>query len=696
MALANLQHWLQRRAACALAHRQLLMLTGELPWAYEQISSLFTLLPSSASSCWLGSKPLDIAVNTHRSLPLYRQTLGQEFDVAVYNAFDGLRPNAILAIAGTVKRGGVLIILAPEPSHWPYHNSVTTPHFLSYGFTMHRSAFTQHWLKQLNDDTNVAWLQKNNASLPVSIAEACSEFEHPRFNNNDQLAAWHKIIDEVENGRQLCAITAPRGRGKSALLALLALHWQASGKTVWLTSSAHQSQNVFYSIIEKYRATINTPEPEIRWLALDHPDLNTMRPDVLLIDEAAAIPLPVLNTLIATHNQCVLSTTTMGFEGSGLGFIHRFLTPLKRADKLVEVKLEQPLRWFNNDPLESVLTKTLLPGSLPPDISHQDSPQADTQLPPPPCAADIVHQLIKACELTATHRDAVFTLLSSAHYQTSPDDLVRFHDAPDTLLLLTWADSELVGAIAINIEGGRTLKPLAHAIADGTRRVSGHLGAQSLGLLTGESELVLQSYWRISRIAVRDTYRRHGVARAMLKKLEELAQKANIDWLATSFGNAPHLLYFWQQVGFKQVKQGEKTDKASGQTSAFALKPLTQKAERQLFCLEELYRFDTSSHNSDNKNYSSWVQNVVKRRLQGYLNQSRTRQQTGNTLAYLTSRLSQSVLADMPLFSAFYITHLSMTQLIDTKSLNGRKEFETLIRAELTRHSSVLYKAINS
>ena len=347
MALANLQRWLQRHSYVPRAHRQLLLLSGDEQWVTQQITELGFAGGVSAESCWLGTKPDPLRVAIHRELPLFRQLLGQEFDVAVYNGFDGLRPNALLAIAGTIKRGGTLIMLLPELSDWPAHPSVTHPHFLSYGSTLSRSAFTESWLAQLLDDSNVARYSRDTIYLPLAQAKAeeTGTFAHPRFNSQDQRLAWQKIIQLDDTDPRHCVITAPRGRGKSALLALLAWHWHQQGKTVWLTSPVQHSQQVFYETLKQYCEPDFAARETIVWLAPDNPALNHGEPDILLIDEAAGFPLPVLNTLVDTHRRCILSTTTMGFEGSGLGFTHRFVEPGKNAGMLTEITLTTPLRW---------------------------------------------------------------------------------------------------------------------------------------------------------------------------------------------------------------------------------------------------------------------------------------------------------------------------------------------------------------
>ncbi|QPG04879.1 tRNA(Met) cytidine acetyltransferase [Salinimonas marina] len=680
MALANLQRWLQRHSFVPQAHRQLLLLSGEKQWVMQQITALGLAETLPGESCWLGTKPTHLCVSKHRELPLFRQLLGQEFEVAIFNGFDGLRPNALLAIAGTVKRGGTLIMLLPDIADWPAHPSVTQPHFLSYGSNLSHSAFTKSWLAQLIDDPAVARFSRETVQLPVVQANISKvdTFVHPQFHSPDQLQAWHQVIKISDTDTRHCVITAPRGRGKSALLALLAWYWHQQGKTVWLTSPVQHSQQVFYETLTRYSDAGFAARESIVWLAPDNPALVHDRPDILLIDEAAGLPLPVLNTLVDTHQRCILSTTTMGFEGSGLGFIHRFVKPRTNAKTLAEITLTTPLRWYSDDPLEAVLCNTLLPAL--PSPAHTET-------------TNVQCELLVPARLSVAQRDAVFSLLALAHYQTTPDDLMRLHDAPDSLLLVATANETIVGAIAISTEGGQTLAAVDSQIAQGRRRVNGHLCAQSLALLSTESQLAVHTYWRISRIAVAEKCRQQGIARDMLTQLEAIAARQEVDWLATSFGLTPSLLTFWHKVGFEQVKTGEKPDKASGQPSALCLKPLSGKALPWQLKLRWLYQFDTQQPVSASKASTLWLRQVMKNRLHGYLASDRPRQHMGATFNLLARALGAAVLQQTPLFYALYVQQHSIQTVIGQHRLKGRKMLEQALRNELQAVAPALYTA---
>ena len=81
----------------------------------------------------------------------------------------------------------------------------------------------------------------------------------------------------------------------------------------------------------------------------------------MLIDEAAAIPQPILLALLQRFPRVLLSTTTDGYEGTGQGFVLRFLRELSRRDPgWQRLTLDAPVRWTANDPLERWLYRSLL------------------------------------------------------------------------------------------------------------------------------------------------------------------------------------------------------------------------------------------------------------------------------------------------------------------------------------------------
>lgn len=91
--------------------------------------------------------------------------------------------------------------------------------------------------------------------------------------------------------------------------------------------------------------------------------------DLLIIDEAAAIPLPVVKKLFG---KCpvFISSTVHGYEGTGRSLSLKLIKQLKTSATqeknfgseypFKEVKMEEPIRYSINDPIERWLYDLLL------------------------------------------------------------------------------------------------------------------------------------------------------------------------------------------------------------------------------------------------------------------------------------------------------------------------------------------------
>src|SRR5690606_39440759 len=83
----------------------------------------------------------------------------------------------------------------------------------------------------------------------------------------------------------------------------------------------------------------------------------------------AQLPVPVLRALVRRHPNAriAFATTVHGYEGTGRGFVLRFLEWLRSgpgssgdaAPELEILTLETPIRWLENDPLEKLVFDVL-------------------------------------------------------------------------------------------------------------------------------------------------------------------------------------------------------------------------------------------------------------------------------------------------------------------------------------------------
>ncbi len=77
----------------------------------------------------------------------------------------------------------------------------------------------------------------------------------------------------------------------------------------------------------------------------------------LIVDEAAAIPAPLLRQLVSRFPRTLLTTTVQGYEGTGRGFLLKFCASLPYLQLF---SLSAPIRWAAGCPLESAISQLLI------------------------------------------------------------------------------------------------------------------------------------------------------------------------------------------------------------------------------------------------------------------------------------------------------------------------------------------------
>lgn len=599
MAHSTLAHWLfsPYESQNNHFHRRCLIVSGGESWCSEVIDDVLKQRPQKLSAALLGRNLLvnqnasDKSVTSAKSR---QHLLGQTVDIGVVFCFDDFRPSDVLALAGTIQYYGTLIIVCPELDQWTHHLSVTQPAYLTHGFNISHSGYIARFISSLEQYHLGHYTQKDHYFPTYKQAKPHAAVSPP-FRSKDQVevfAQWNHKWQLKEKSNPFNAIvTGARGRGKSTLISIWIESLLADGLTIAVTSSHVDSVS---PIVDRDSLKPYLTNGKLAWLATDNPTLCSANYDLLVVDEAASIPVPTLLRLLDHHTHWLLSTTMFGYEGSGQGFYHRMLFPLIE-NGAHHYQLNTPLRWYEDDPVEQWLNDTLLFSPL--TQEHLPSENIDNET--------LRYEITQFSTLSELELQQVMKLLSLAHYQTSPDDMMRMIDAPDLMLCVQRINGRTVGATIVNIEGGAALSGLEEDIAKGARRPKGHLGVQRLALLCASPELLQQTYWRINRIAVLPELQGNGLGSAMLNYIQGLAQSTGIDGLLSSFGSTPQLTHFWQQNQFELVDKGVKPNKASGQTSGLVIKALSERSKQ---CSEKLsYLYTLGQSPKDFAQLPSWV-----------------------------------------------------------------------------------------
>ena len=240
------------------------------------------------------------------------------------------------------------------------------------------------------------------------------------------------------------------------------------------------------------------------------------------------------------------------------------------------IRLQQPIRWAENDPLECFINHTLL---------------LDVDLAPcPPCeerggegGGDVQYCQLNRDNLAQNEPllRQLFGLLVTAHYQTRPSDLRQMLDAPDISIHVLQQGESIFAVALLSREGGLDAD-LTTAIHAGKRRPHGHPVPQTLTFhagIAGAAELVCE---RVMRIAVHPNLQGQGLGSQLLGHLVAYVESSGADYIGVSYALTPALLRFWEHAGFRLARVGHRKDTASGSHSAVQIRGLT--AAGQALC----------------------------------------------------------------------------------------------------------------
>ena len=542
--------------------RSLIWIEGDAGTCRHQALTLLAQWPASRIG-WIGAPltgwPGPLAPRLQPLRPGHgRALLGQTLAAGVIDAHVGLDPGDLGALVGTIDGNGMAVLLTPPAEDWPLQTDAG------------ESVFIRRLADCLAHDPAVHRPTRVIPCPRPAALSATSPDDQPTTDQRRIIRAITTLAERPGGGTLL--VTADRGRGKSAALGM-ALQALEPHRPARLTAPSRAAAATAIS-----RAGDAAP----RFIA---PEDVTPDDSLLLIDEAAALPLPLIVRQVNDNPRCVLTGTVHGYEGSGRGLILRLAEALSQRP-LEHLIMHQPVRWAADDPLEALIDRLLLLSAEP------DGPAP---------AGPVTVTAISAADLAADESDLrdAFGLLVAGHYQTRPRDLRQLLDDPAIRLYTARNQGRIVGILAARIEGGLDAD-LCHEIHRGRRRPAGHLIAQSLTFHAGVAGAARHHGRRIQRIAVRGDCRRQGIGRRLIAAARQDAQVAGEDWLGTSFGMTAGLLDFWMACGLTPVRVGNHQDARSGTFSVILLQGLNA-VGRQL-CREAGLRL--AVHLPDQLNHS--------------------------------------------------------------------------------------------
>lgn len=529
--------------------RRLLVLSGEEGWCFDHALKLRDALPGD----WLWISPQPDAEN-HCSPSALQTLLGREFRHAVFDARQGFDAAAFAALSGTLKAGSWLVLLLPVWDEWENQPDADSLRWSDCPDPIATPHFVQHFKRVLTANNDAILWRQNQ---PFSLAHFTPRTDWHPATGAPQPEQQQLLQQLLTMPPGVAAVTAARGRGKSALAGQLIS--RIAGSAI-VTAPAKAATDVLAQFAgEKFR-----------FIAPDALLASDEQADWLVVDEAAAIPAPLLYQLVSRFPRTLLTTTVQGYEGTGRGFLLKFCA---RFPHLHRFELQQPIRWAQGCPLEKMVSEALVFD----DENFTHTPQGNI--------------VISAFEQTLWRSEPetplkVYQLLSGAHYRTSPLDLRRMMDAPGQHFLQAAGENEIAGALWLVDEGGLS-QELSQAVWAGLRRPRGNLVAQSLAAHGSNPLAATLRGRRVSRIAVHPARQREGTGRQLIAGALQYIH--DLDYLSVSFGYTEELWRFWQRCGFVLVRMGNHREASSGCYTAMALLPMSdagkQLAEREHYRL---------------------------------------------------------------------------------------------------------------
>ena len=531
--------------------RTLLILVGEDDFLAHQLNHNLSL----KSAVWIGDVSPHFATQSSFPFSKTKNLLGSEFPAIIYDARQGIHLDALAIAAGTLQDGGQLLLLL---NHWA--DLANQPDSDSLRWSGEKHA--------INTPHFIAFLQEKIAKYGFPIYQSTPLMRALPMPQKDRSTHCQPTLEQARLLQQMAEaeepiliITAKRGRGKSALAGLFAKQQVAQNQPVILTAPNKSAVNIFNEFAGA--EIIFMPPDELSQNLSETPQ--QFADHWLFVDEAAMIPLDILFRLTKAFKRVVLTTTIHSYEGTGRGFLLKFMAKTDRT--LRHVELFTPLRWQADDKLEAFIDDLLLC-------------DCEDRLPQPAYDSVLAEQIqMSHCErIPHDQIESVYGLLTLAHYRTSPLDLRRLLDAPQQQFYLAQVQNSLLGCVWAVPEGGLTDNTLIRQIRRGERRPRGNLVAQMLCFQAGLEEACELRSLRISRIAVQPNWQQHELGQRLIAQMKQQIKKQNVvDFLSVSFGYTPELLSFWQKCGFILVHFSESKEASSGCYSVVALCPLSEK-----------------------------------------------------------------------------------------------------------------------
>uniref|UniRef100_A0A3B4CRJ8 RNA cytidine acetyltransferase n=1 Tax=Pygocentrus nattereri TaxID=42514 RepID=A0A3B4CRJ8_PYGNA len=528
--------------------------------------------------------------------------LGNTHGMCVLQDFEALTPNLLARTIETVEGGGLVVILLRTMNSLKqlYTMTMVSGRMLLEGsmkvvpFCLHRFILSLSSCKTcvvIDDQLNVLPTSKHIANIkPDGLSPREQELKDLKESlqdtqpvgvlvdccrTMDQAKAVLKFIEAISEKtlRSTVALTAARGRGKSAALGLAIAGAVAFGySNIFVTSPSPDNlhtlfefifkgfdalqyqEHLDYEIIQSLNPEFNKAVVRVNIFKEHRQTIQYIHPadavklgqaELVAIDEAAAIPLPLVKKLLGPY-LVFMASTINGYEGTGRSLSLKLIQQLRQqsadgqqslsaenkttntarlaaARSLHEMSLHESIRYAPGDPVEKWLNELLCLDCL-------SVPRIISGCPLP-----------ETCDLYYVNRDTLFcyhkaseaflqrlmALYVASHYKNSPNDLQLLSDAPAHHLFCLLPPvppthnslPEVLAVLQVCLEGEISRQSILNSLSRG-KKAAGDLIPWTVSEQFQDSEFGGLSGGRVVRIAVNPDYQRMGYGSRALQLLQ--------------------------------------------------------------------------------------------------------------------------------------------------------------------------------
>ncbi|CAN7938637.1 unnamed protein product, partial [Ixodes hexagonus] len=628
--------------------------------------------------------------------------LGNTYGMLVLQDFEAMTPNILARTIETIEGGGLVVLLLQSVQSLKQLYTLTMDVHSRYRTEAHQEVvgrFNERFILSLSscqtclvvdDQLNILPVSTSAAAItPVTRTSEASTDGDPEASELsslkaslqdtqplgvligccstcDQAQAVLKFVDAIteKTFRTTVAVTAARGRGKSAALGLAVSAAVAFGySNIFVTAPSPENlKTLFEFVLKGFDALKYEEHQDYEVVQSTNPEMNKAvvrvtvfhedhrqvvqyvhpgdahllgQAELLVVDEAAAIPLPLVQKLMGPY-LIFLSSTINGYEGTGRSLSLKLIQQLRQQSAtsagdnsksvsgrvLHEVSLSESIRYKPGDHVERWLNQLLcLDASVPPACGCP--PPRECQLYPL-LNSDTLFSYHKASE---SFLQQVVSLYVASHYKNSPNDLQMLSDAPAHHLFVLLPPVEpnaaslpqVLCVLQVCYEGGISKSSVSDNFARG-RRAHGDLIPWTVSQQFQDEEFAGLAGARIVRIATHPEYQRMGYGLRALELLTEyyvgnipsleeetrtletvqeptserleprqslpplllrLSEKRpeRLDYLGVSFGLTADLLKFWKKAGYVPVYLRQTPNDLTGEHSCIMLKCLEAKVQ---------------------------------------------------------------------------------------------------------------------